>query len=98
MDTVTREQCIKPQVMALWPQLKETTLPACTAGLSTGVPAVGLAMPGPDGQLMHVVASALIQKMWLQLLGPAMLDLDLRPARRHTPHGQLAKPGWCASD
>ena len=83
MDTVTREQCIKPQFMALWPQLKykETTLLACAAGLSTGVPAVGLAMPGPDGQLMHVVASALIQKMLLQLLGPAMLDLDLRPTK-----------------
>ena len=76
--------------MALWPQLKETSLLACTTGLSTGVPAVGLAMPGPDGQLMHVVASALIQKMWLQLLGPATLDLDLRPTKRQTPHGQLA--------
>ncbi len=80
MDTVTREQCIKTHVMAL----------------STGVPAVGLAMPGPDGQLMHVVASALIQKIWLHLLGPAMLDLDLRPAKRQTPHGRLAKPGWWA--
>ena len=98
MHTVTREQCIKPQVMALWPQLKETTLPACTAGLSTGVPAVGLAMPGPDGLLMHLVAAALIQKMWLHLLGSAMRDLDLRPARRQSPHGQLAKPGWYASD
>ena len=64
MDTVTCEQCIKPQFMALWPQLKykETTLPACAAGPSTGVPALGLAMPGPDGQL---IASALIQRRWL---------------------------------
>ena len=73
MGAITREQCIKPQT---------TTLPACTAGLSTCVPAVGRAMPGLDGLLMHLDGSELIQKMWLHLLGSAMLDLDLRPARR----------------